>query len=294
MKIQPLTRWVARRRPRSRRARHVLHTKMNGRAQAREFSRRVGICILVAASLAMAALVTSIGMDAILGRLLYQNPDFMLRRFEIEQQGRIGKGELVQASGVKIGQNLLGLSLQEVAANLHRLPNVASVRIERRLPDTLYIFVEERRPVALVCPTPTAGTTLAQATYYIDARGHLIKPKPGEKLMSLPIIRGIPSEEVVEGEKTNNPELYAVLAFLQEASLAQIRDQLDVSAVRIEGPGRFLVSTPRGGSIRFRTGHLGEQFERLGVIFTYAENQGRLVRTVDLTPERNVPVTFLN
>ena len=150
MKIQPLARWVAGRRPRSRRARHVLQAKMNGKAKAREFSRRAGLCILVAASLSMVALVTSIGMDVILGTLLYRNADFTLRRFQIEQQGKIGKGELVNAAGVKIGQNLINLSLDEVTANLQRLPNVASVRVERRLPDTLYIFVEERRPVALI------------------------------------------------------------------------------------------------------------------------------------------------
>ena len=294
MKIRPLTRWMAGRRPRSRRPRHVLHAKMNGKAQAREFSRRIGLGILVAASLSMVALVTSIGMDVILGTLLYRNADFTLRRFQIEQQGRIGKGELVNAAGVKIGQNLLHLSLDDVAANLQRLPNVAAVRIERRLPDTLYVFVEERRPVALICPTPAAGTTLAQPTFYIDARGYVLKPKPGEKLMSLPIVRGISSDEVVEGERTNNPELRAALNFLQAVPLAQVRDGLDFSSIRIEGPGRFVIATPRGGKIRFRTGQLEEQFDRLNVIFTYAENHGRFVHTVDLTPERNVPVTFIN
>ena len=33
---------------------------------------------------------------------------------------------------------------------------------------------------------------------------------------------------------------------------------------------------------------------RLNVIFEYAETKGRIVQTVDLTPERNVPVTFLS
>ena len=67
-----------------------------------------------------------------------------------------------------------------------------------------------------------------------------------------------------------------------------------ISSIRIEGPGRFLIATARGGKIRFRSSHLEEQFDRLNVIFTYAENQGRFVHTVDLTPERNVPVTFIN
>ena len=54
-------------RQRSRRARYVLAALMTGKESARAFSRRVGFLLLLAGSLATAALVTSIGMDAILG-----------------------------------------------------------------------------------------------------------------------------------------------------------------------------------------------------------------------------------
>lgn len=86
-------------RARSRRARHVLAAKMSAKSGAQEFSRRLGAILLLAGSLATAALVTSIGMDAILGALLYRNQDFTLRRFVIEPTIKIGKGELVGASG---------------------------------------------------------------------------------------------------------------------------------------------------------------------------------------------------
>lgn len=281
-------------RQRRRRARHVLAAKMSGKESAKALSRRVGMVLLLAGSLATAALVTSVGMDAILGSLLYRNADFTLRRFVIEPANKIGKGELVAASGVKIGQNVLQLSLDEVKKSIERVPHVASVRVERHLPDTLFILVEERRPVALLAPHPSAGMQLAQSMYYLDARGFVLKPKPGEKLMSLPVITGVSADEVVEGEVMNDIDVKAVLLFLREAGMATVRDGLDCSKIVMEGRGRFQVSTPRGGKIRFRTQALSEQFERLNVIFEYAENKGRIVQTVDLTPERNVPVTFTN
>ncbi len=283
-----------RQRARSRRARHVLAAKMSGKGGAQEFSRRLGAILLLAGSLATAALVTSIGMDAILGALLYRNQDFTLRRFVIEPANKIGKGELVGASGVKLGQNLLQLSLDEIRRSIEKIPHVASVRVERHLPDTLYLWVEERRPVALLAPTPSAGMQLAQSMYYIDSRGFVLKPKPGEKLMALPVICGISSDEVVEGELTQHPDVKAALLFLRESLLATVRDGLDCSKIVLEGPGRFQVSTPRGGKIRFRTTDLSEQFARLSVIFEYAETKGQVVQTIDLTPDRNVPVTFLN
>ena len=282
---------------RSRRARHVLAAKMSARGNRQVMGQRVGIMLLLVGSiisLLVIGMITSAGMDKLFEKLLYQNSDFTLRRFQIEPANKIGKGELVAASGVRIGQNLLQLSLDDVRDSLQKLPTVASVRVERRLPDTLYLYIEERRPVALLCPTPTTGTQLAQPMYYIDSRGFVLKPKPGEKLISLPTIRGVSSDEVVEGEQTANPDLRAALVFLREAPLAPVRDGLDCSGLVLEGPGRFLVSTPRGGKIRFRTSCLLEQFDRLGVIFDYAESKGRIVNTVDLTPERNVPVTFVN
>ena len=282
---------------RSRRARHVLAAKMSARGNRQVMGQRVGIMLLLVGSiisLLVIGMITSAGMDKLFEKLLYQNSDFTLRRFQIEPANKIGKGELVAASGVRIGQNLLQLSLDEVRDSIQKLPTVASVRVERRLPDTLYLYIEERRPVALLCPTPTTGTQLAQPMYYIDSRGFVLKPKPGEKLISLPTIRGVSSDEVVEGEQTANPDLRAALVFLREAPLAPVRDGLDCSRLILEGPGRFLVSTPRGGKIRFRTSCLLEQFDRLGVIFDYAESKGRIVNTVDLTPERNVPVTFVN
>lgn len=165
---------------RRRRARHVLAARMSGKEGARALSRRIGWVLLLAGSLATAALVTSIGMDAILGALLYRNADFTLKRFVIEPPNKIGKGELVAASGVRIGQNVLQLSLDEVRASIEKIPHVASVRVERHLPDTLYFFVEERRPVALLAPVPSAGMQLAQPMYYIDSRGFVLKPKPGK------------------------------------------------------------------------------------------------------------------
>jgi cell division septal protein FtsQ len=282
---------------RSRRVRHVLAAKMSARGKRQAMGQRVGIMLLLVGSvisLLVIGMITSAGMDKLFEKLLYQNSDFTLRRFQIEPANKIGKGELVAASGVRIGQNLLQVSLDEVRDSIQKLPTVASVRVERRLPDTLYFYIEERRPVALLCPTPTTGTQLAQPMYYIDSRGYVLKPKPGEKLISLPTIRGVSSDEVVEGEQTANPDLRAALVFLREAPLAPVRDGLDCSGLVLEGPGRFLVSTPRGGKIRFRTSCLLEQFDRLGVIFDYAESKGRIVNTVDLTPERNVPVTFLN
>lgn len=293
-----ISRWlrvgIKKRQRRGRGKRHVLHAQMNPNEVVRRLVVRLVALTLVGASLAAAALVTSLGMDVILGNLLYKNGDFAVRRFQIEQQGKIGKGELVSACGVKIGQNLIQISLGEVKESIQRLPKVASVRVERRLPDTLYLCVEERQPVALIYPTPTAGMQLALPTFYIDARGYILKPKPGEKLLSLPVVRGISSDEVVEGERTSNSDLKAALLFLRVAMLAPVRDGLDISTLVIEGPGRFLVSMPRGGKVRFRTSYLEEQLDRLAVIFEYAQTKGRVVHTVDLTPERNVPVTFLN
>ncbi|HSK80631.1 MAG TPA: FtsQ-type POTRA domain-containing protein [Thermoanaerobaculia bacterium] len=64
------------------------------------------------------------------------------------------------------GGNLVLLSLTEAAERLQKNPWIASVEIEKELPDRLRVEVEERRPVALL----RSGAKLA----YADQRGEPI------------------------------------------------------------------------------------------------------------------------
>ncbi len=105
-------------------------------------------------------------------------PRFQLREIGIEAVERGGRrvSELWvrQALATFQGKNLVLLSLAEVTERLQRNPWIASVEVEKKLPDRLEVGFSERRPVALLM----RGSRLA----YADAKGAPIAPisTPGE------------------------------------------------------------------------------------------------------------------
>lgn len=74
-----------------------------------------------------------------------------LRVTDIVIEGRANTPEplLWSAIGVKKGDPILGFSLEETRANIERIPWVEHATIERRLPGTVVINLQERRPFAI-------------------------------------------------------------------------------------------------------------------------------------------------
>ncbi|MFQ3669896.1 MAG: FtsQ-type POTRA domain-containing protein [Verrucomicrobiia bacterium] len=226
-------------------------------------------------------------------KLVLDNPTFAIAQIDIEtSSGSLPRQDILNAAAVLPGQSLMAVDLNAVRQRVEALPAVASVRVQRRLPATLRIYVEERQPVARLLPTSRAGARLAQAIYYLDANGFVIKPKPGEQLKPLPVITGVPSDSVIEGTRLELPEVDSALRFLGLSEYSVIRAELDLNRISVDHKGYLIVWTRNRGSIRFRTDHLSEQIQRLEVILADAKNRRLVVRSVDLSPERNVPVTY--
>ncbi len=72
-----------------------------------------------------------------------------LREVLVQGRGRTSQAELMTALDLHIGAPILGLDPETLRTRLEALPWVARARVERRLPDTLFITVEEREPLAL-------------------------------------------------------------------------------------------------------------------------------------------------
>ena len=56
---------------------------------------------------------------------------------------------ILAALDVRPGDSLLGIDLQASRQRLEAIDWVASATVERRLPDTLYVTLSERRAVAI-------------------------------------------------------------------------------------------------------------------------------------------------
>jgi cell division protein FtsQ len=74
---------------------------------------------------------------------------FKLVDVTVEGRDYVERSAILSALGVKAGDSLLGIDLQAARQRLEAIDWVASATVERRLPDTLYVTMVERRAVAI-------------------------------------------------------------------------------------------------------------------------------------------------
>lgn len=280
-------------RTRRKRNEKVLQTAVKARQRSRQTQKMV---IVASTALVMLA-ISGVGLHWAAGKVsqkvFYTNPDFALEKIEVRNPGRLNRNEILFWAGVKKGQNLFGLNLEQVRLRLEEMPYIASVQVERRLPSSLTITINERMPAARLMPYSTRGNLLAQTVYYIDSGGFVMKPKEGERLRPLPLITGISVDEIRENEYVDREEILSALNLIRAAGYYGLGRELDLRQLEIQQRGIISVWTRNRGVIRFRSDNLDQQIKRLQVILDYCQKHHKLIKTVDLTPSRNVPVRFL-
>ncbi|HTR86890.1 MAG TPA: FtsQ-type POTRA domain-containing protein [Reyranella sp.] len=74
---------------------------------------------------------------------------FKLTDVTLKGREYVSREAVLAALNVKVGDSLLGVDLQATRKRLEAIDWVASATVERRLPDTLYVTLVERRAVAI-------------------------------------------------------------------------------------------------------------------------------------------------
>jgi cell division protein FtsQ len=88
-------------------------------------------------------------LDAMSHSLVAAITPFKLTDVTVEGREYVEKSAILAALDVKPGDSLLGVDLQAARQKLEAIDWVASATVERRLPDTLYVTLKERRAVAI-------------------------------------------------------------------------------------------------------------------------------------------------
>jgi cell division protein FtsQ len=85
------------------------------------------------------------GMRQVAGALT----PFKLADVTVEGREYVERNAILAALNVQTGDSLLGIDLNAARKRLEAIDWVASATVERRLPDTLYVTLKERRAVAI-------------------------------------------------------------------------------------------------------------------------------------------------
>lgn len=274
---------------------NILHTTTRKRHSRKQLTQAgIGIGIVLAMIVAV-SVGLHFGIAFALDKMLYTNPLYKLSKIEIDPPNQFSPRAVRQAAGIEMGENIWTLNLPDITHRLEKLPSVSSAKVERHFPDRVVIHLHERVPVVKV-----VGTDIAMGgreTFYIDRDCYVLKPRENddtEKTRMLPVVTGLSDAELEPGQKIDQstPNLRKALEILDAMDMTPLHTSIDISSIDLSQPLAITMVTTRDMTITFRLDYVDQQLIRLKEILDYADSKQRTIRTVDLTPDFNVPITF--
>lgn len=270
---------------------NVLLAATQQRHSRKKIARNAALLLLLLSTLTGAGVATHFVMVSMLDKALYSNPEYALKEVVIAARGDLSQRQIREAAGVSIGENLWAINLTTVQHNIERLPYVAEARVERHLPGRLVVKIVERNPIVKV--TGAVSELGTAEVLYIDQDQYVVfKPRPGESMRALPEITGLRNRDLDPGQRINQPEAVVAINLLKTLETTTLGSVLDIQTIDVSAPLSLRATTRDGAVICFRLDCLGQQIQRLQEILEYARNNNKQVRTIDLTLDKNVPVTF--
>jgi cell division protein FtsQ len=206
-----------------------------------------------------------VGLSVLAGRQLVRHvvasPRFAVKEVRVAATTHVSADEIQKLAGVEIGDKLLTVDPDRVAAKLATHPWIAAARVRRELPSVLSIDVTERRAVA---------SALMGALYLLDENGRPFKRATFEEADGLPVITGVTREQ------------YAGLRAASEAVFREALSLLDaygerpkLSEIHVDPRSGFsLVLLDGAAEIRLGRGGTDEKLARLDQILAAAGPRG--------------------
>ncbi len=220
----------------------------------------------------LSMLIVVAGFAALYGlyRLVFLGSAFELEKVVVEGNWkRLSPGEVTVLSGARKGDNLFRMSVSDIYDRLNSGPWVKEAAVRRRLPDTLWIYIEEYDPVAIVS---------SKGFYYVDADGRVVKRLEAGDDKDMPLITGIKLDESGEGIDGGDGNLMGALEILNLFERSRFGGEQGVAEVHYDELIGYSIVTRRE-PMQILIGHtnLAGRVKRLDrMIDAIAARQGRI------------------
>lgn len=120
---------------------------------------------------------------------VYKGPHFLVKDIQCSPLSFVSEQALLQSAGVRQGDHLFRIRTGDIERKMAQNPWVKRVRVYRRIPNGLYIHIEERMPRMVV----DLG-----ASYFVDGQGIPFKLHEDGFVASLPILTGFERSDYVQ------------------------------------------------------------------------------------------------
>lgn len=208
---------------------------------------------------------------ALIGWGMFLSPLLDVRNIKVVGAAHTSEQEIADAAGLlDEPQNLLLLPTDEVRLRVEALPWVADADVDRMLPGTVRIKIDERRPALLL--------SLGAARWTIDAKGNVLQT--GEAVEGLPVLAGVEVGDIEPGLRLVTEEAVAALEAFRSLPRSLSEQISGVFAPTVE---RISFSLSNGTVIRYGAAEdMHDKNEVLKVLLERLRGEGRTVAYIDV------------
>jgi cell division protein FtsQ len=236
------------------------------------------------ARLAMGVMALALGYAvlSLIQQHLANSPSFAIEHIDITGNQQLTAAQVIDAAGLKIGQNIFKLAPDDVQHRLEQLPWIEYVSVRRRLPGRYSIDLRERRAVALLA---------AHELYLVSDEGIAFKPLSGSDPADLPVITGVDPNRRTQDAEGVSSALMSAVALMHDYQDAGLARREVISEIHIEGDGGLsLYVGPDATYVRLGKAPFRQKLERFREVlarlakdkarasYVYLDNQRRVDR----------------
>ncbi len=156
---------------------------------------------------------------------------FQLREIHFEGVTHVSQESLRLLIQKSSPPNLLQIDLEHVRGIVETEAWVKSAVVRRKLPDELYIYVDERKPAAVAA--------IDRGLYVVDEEGIILDRQKSDDLLDRPVVKGLRNLTPEDAQTHNSSRMRAYTRLLAELSSGEQDYAASVSEVDVENPERI-------------------------------------------------------
>ncbi len=135
-----------------------------------------------------------------------QSDYFCTQSIRIQGHSRLTRDDILSQAQIQTGDNLLAVNLRQVRKRLLAHPWIGTARVAREIPGTIYIYVTEHTPLAVV--------DLGRK-FMVNTRGRIFKEFSKDDPQDIPLVTGIVYADISLGNDDLGKAMSAVVQVLK-------------------------------------------------------------------------------
>lgn len=216
---------------------------------------------------------------------LLGDPLFRVREVEIEGYQKIPRETLLSLLTIEGMPNLFTLRLRDVAQRLESHPWIEHVKVRKVFPDTIWVQVVERRPIAIL---------QLEELYYIDAMGVIFSPVGDRDDYNFPFLTGLNRETLEKNPGEANRLIMKALELLRITEREKVPPLGEISEIHMEKTfGVHCFTQGEGLEVKMGWEDFGEKLKKLSLIWSDIQKRGWAAVSIDCSDARRVVVKRL-